>query len=169
MQSYKTMAMGVKFMYPFGRHDMGIGKKTRRVMILLIIALLLLNVVQFAVYRSTFTQDSKLKDTLIAQVRADITSARSLSAQLSRLGGSSTQRYLAEIRQYLYGVSQLNGLTGQIFGGGQRLVPQDTVTEAVAAVDACEARLQEALAIDTPMAELQQALAALKEAADALL
>ncbi|MCL1963521.1 MAG: hypothetical protein FWF69_00465 [Firmicutes bacterium] len=155
-------------MYPFGSRERGISLKTRDILIITICALLLLNVLQLILIRSSGTRDAELRSALVAFVRADVDHANAIAAQLSRTGGTNTQRYLAETRQYLYGLTQLNSLTSVLFGRGQTPLPQSMVDKAMNAVDACEARRQEGLALDAPLFDLGQYLKELSNAAAAL-
>lgn len=155
-------------MYPFNWREKGTSKKTRDILIIAVAVLLILNVAQFILYRSTATRDSILRDAIVSQAGSDINSAVSAASNVARTGGSNTQRLLSEIRQYLYSVTRLNQMTEMLFGGGQMVVPQDTVDAAVAALDACEAKQQAAAALDVPLSELWQTLGELRQAVDAL-
>ena len=150
-------------MQRFGSRERGVSLLVRDILIIIICLLVILNVVQFAVTRTSAIRDAELRNTLVELVRADIESARSVAAQLSRTGGTSSQRSLAETRQYLYGITQLNAMTSALYRGGQ-VAPQATVDKAMEAVDACEARRQEGLAMDTPLSELWQLLSEISEA-----
>ncbi len=155
-------------MYSYRRQPEGVSRKTRDILILVICVLVVLNALQLFNYQTTMSRSVALRETLVARVRQDIVSARSIAPQLSRSGGSNTRRWLSQTRQYLYGITQLNELTETIFGGGQKLVPQSAVDAAIAAVDSCEALEQEGVAFDTPMNELWKQLDTLQAAADAL-
>lgn len=155
-------------MYPFGSRERGVSRRTRDILIILLCLFVLLNVAQYVFYRATGTRDADLRTALVTRVRADLDAARTTAMQFSRIGGSTTQRLLAETRQYLYGVKQLNELTSLIFGGGQMLVPQATVDAAIKLIETCESRAASGQTIDTPMSELWQTLGTLQEAASLL-
>jgi len=155
-------------MYRSTLRAQGISRKTRDMMLILLGLLLVGNIVQFALGLSSTGRDAQLRNVLVSRVKSDVSNALNISSQLSRTGGSNTQRFLGEIRQYLYGATQLNEMTNSLYGNGQMLVPQTTIDNAIRAVDECESRRQEGLALDTPLTELWQLMNELAMAAEAL-
>lgn len=155
-------------MYSFSRKTEGVSRKLRDILIILICILLIINVVQFFNYQTTMTRSVALRNTLVSRVRQDIAAARSVAPQMSRSGGSNTYRWLAQTRQYLYGITQLNELTTALFGDRQMLVPQEEVNIGMTAVDNCITQMQEGLAIDTPLSMLWKQLDILNEKAGLL-
>lgn len=98
---------------------------------------------------------------------ATIESAQGLSTQLSRTGGTTTTQQLAQLRQYLYGLTQLNEMTAAIFGTGRRWCRKARSTQRwtpfPAANPACGRH-----AIDSQLSTLRAQLATLAEYAAAL-
>ena len=155
-------------MYPFGRHDRGISRRTRDLLVLAVVVLFLPNLVQLIVHGAGSSLDATVRETFIAQARSDIESAQGLSTQLSRTGGTTTTQQLAQLRQYLYGLTQLNEMTAAIFGTGRALVPQSEVDATLDTVSSCESSLQAGHAIDSQLSTLRAQLATLAEYAAAL-
>lgn len=146
-------------MYPFGRRNDTLSRKARDILILMVCVLALLNALQFILHRSTATNDSSLRAQYISQARSEIESARTAASQLLRTGGSNTLKLLAQTRQHVYAINQLNDLSNTLRGG--RLVAEDPLDLTFRALDACEERLLAGLAIDTPLADLHAQLEAI--------
>lgn len=155
-------------MYLFNRREKGISRKTRDILILAICILLLLNITQFILGRSTGSRSDVIHQALIIRVRDNIDAALSVVPQLSRMGGSSTSKWLSMTRQYLYGITQINELSSVLLGMDSALVPSEAINAAVRAIDDCEFRLSSGNSMDTPLNELWNQLIFISESIAAM-
>lgn len=147
-------------LYPRGRYEHGVSKKTFEYAIIAIVLLGLLSL--FLIVRSvtSTTTDTDLSGVLTAQLRAEEESARLSAAQLSRYGGSTTMHLLAVTRQHVYAMSQLNTLGISLLGGP--LLPQALLDEALATLTACESLLHGGGTMDAQIATLWEQITAIQ-------
>lgn len=155
-------------MYMYRQNERGLTRRTRDLLIMAICALFVLNCVQYFMSRTSSERDSVIREMFIARVRSELDSARTNAAQISRMGSTNTYRLQAITRQHLYGISQLNDMTGTLLGNREALLPQDVVAAAIRSVDACSSRNLEGFASDEQLAELRVQLDQLALAAESL-
>lgn len=153
-------------MYGFRKEKRSMSKKTRDILILSLAAALVLDIALAVALLSTTTSDTKLSDTLVSYTRQNVSSAREAATQLSRTGSSYTTQLLAETRQYLYGLVQLNDLAEVLLGKG--MISQTDIEKAMNAVSGCESRTLAGQAMDEPLSELWTQINVLQAQAEAL-
>lgn len=103
--------------------------RMRVLAVLLVIALVGCGVLGVQYYRSARLEE-KTRQQLLSRVRSCCTDAKNLSEKLATSVQSNTASQLANIRQSVYAMDQLNATAIALFGEGGRLVP----TEAIAAL-----------------------------------
>ena len=139
-------------MYWFRKEKPGMSKKTRDILILALAAAVLLDIVLAVVLLSGSTSDTRLSDTLVSYSRNDVSSARTAATQLSRTGGSYTTQLLGDMKQYIYGVDQINLISQALLG--RKLYSQTAIDTALAAIEQCETKTLAGQAMDEPLAAL---------------
>lgn len=153
-------------MYWFRKEKPGMSKKTRDILILALAAAIILDAVLAAVLLSGSTSDTKLSDTLVSYSRSDVSNARATATQLSRNGGSYTTQLLGDMKQYLYGLDQINLLSQALLG--ELMYSQSAIDAAMTAVEQCETKTLAGQAMDEPLSELWTHINLLEQQAAAL-
>lgn len=124
---------------------------TFQLMVLAIVLLAVFCVILLFIAGANNTSDTRVHDVFVDQARAEFTKARESASQFSRTGGSNTQRLLAQTRQHLYALMQLNTLSTALIDNTKPLLVSDPINDAISNLDASEARLMEGKAIDEPL------------------
>ena len=127
-------------------------KKTRDILILALSIAVALDIVLAVVLLSGSTSDTKLSDTLISYSRTNVANARTTATQLSRTGSSYTTQMLGDMKQYIYGVDQINLLSQALLG--RKLYSQTAIDTALAAIEQCETKTRAGQAMDEPLSTL---------------
>ena len=139
-------------MYWFRKEKPAMSKKTRAILILALSIAVALDIVLAVVLLSGSTSDTKLSDTLISYSRTNVANARTTATQLSRTGSSYTTQMLGDMKQYIYGVDQINLLSQALLG--RKLYSQTAIDTALAAIEQCETKTLAGQAMDEPLAAL---------------
>lgn len=139
-------------MYWFRKEKPAMSKKTRDILILALSIAVALDIVLAVVLLSGSTSDTKLSDTLISYSRTNVANARTTATQLSRTGSSYTTQMLGDMKQYIYGVDQINLLSQALLG--QKLYSQTAIDTALAAIEQCETKTLAGQAMDEPLSTL---------------
>ena len=139
-------------MYWFRKEKPGMSKKTRDILILALSIAVALDIVLAVVLLSGSTSDTKLSDTLISYSRTNVANARTTATQLSRTGSSYTTQMLGDMKQYIYGVDQINLLSQALLG--RKLYSQTAIDTALAAIEQCETKTLAGQAMDEPLSTL---------------
>ena len=139
-------------MYWFRKEKPAMSKKTRDILILALSIAVALDIVLAVVLLSGSTSDTKLSDTLISYSRTNVANARTTATQLSRTGSSFTTQMLGDMKQYIYGVDQINLLSQALLG--RKLYSQTAIDTALAAIEQCETKTLAGQAMDEPLAAL---------------
>ena len=127
-------------------------KKTRDILILALSVAVALDIVLAIVLLSGSTSDTKLSDTLISYSRTNVANARTTATQLSRTGSSYTTQMLGDMKQYIYGVDQINLISQALLG--RKLYSQTAIDAALEAIEQCETKTLAGQAMDEPLATL---------------
>ena len=125
-------------MYWFRKEKPAMSKKTRDILILALSIAVALDIVLAVVLLSGSTSDTKLSDTLISYSRTNVANARTTATQLSRTGSSYTTQMLGDMKQYIYGVDQINLISQALLG--RKLYSQTAIDTALAAIEQCETK-----------------------------
>lgn len=120
--------------------------------------LFVLCVALLALWLGGSTPDNRVSDVLHQQAVAEYQSASSNALLLSRTGGSNTWQQLAQTRQHLYALTQLNQLASSLLDAQQQVAPQDAIDGALASLAECETLLLAGRAIDGPLTTLRAQL-----------
>lgn len=139
-------------MYWFRKEKPAMSKKTRDILILALSIAVALDIVLAVVLLSGSTSDTKLSDTLISYSRTNVANARTTATQLSRTGSSYTTQMLGDMKQYIYGVDQINLLSQVLLG--RKLYSQTAIDTALAAIEQCETKTLAGQAMDEPLSTL---------------
>ena len=139
-------------MYWFRKEKPAMSKKTRDILILALSIAVALYIVLAVVLLSGSTSDTKLSDTLISYSRTNVANARTTATQLSRTGSSYTTQMLGDMKQYIYGVDQINLLSQALLG--RKLYSQTAIDTALAAIEQCETKTLAGQAMDEPLSTL---------------
>lgn len=139
-------------MYWFRKEKPAMSKKTRDILILALSIAVALDIVLAVVLLSGSTSDTKLSDTLISYSRTNVANARTTATQLSRTGSSYTTQMLGDMKQYIYGVDQINLLSQALLG--RKLYSQTAIDTALAAIEQCETKTLAGQAMDEPISTL---------------
>ena len=139
-------------MYWFRKEKPAMSKKTRDILILALSIAVALDIVLAIVLLSGSTSDTKLSDTLISYSRTNVANARTTATQLSRTGSSYTTQMLGDMKQYIYGVDQINLLSQALLG--RKLYSQTAIDTALAAIEQCETKTLAGQAMDEPLSTL---------------
>lgn len=144
----------------------GWSNQQRHFTILLVVAIagIVTSLILGGILVTSSTSDAALHDILYARARLEESSAREITARLSRTGGTNTQHQLALLRQHLYALEQLNALSDSLLTRDKTFVPSDLITQAVSHVDRCETLLLTGQAIDSPMMDLRSVLSEIEAA-----
>ena len=139
-------------MYWFRKEKPAMSKKTRDILILALSIAVALDIVLAIVLLSGSTSDTKLSDTLISYSRTNVANARTTATQLSRTGSSYTTQMLGDMKQYIYGVDQINLISQALLG--RKLYSQTAIDAALEAIEQCETKTLAGRAMDEPLATL---------------
>ena len=139
-------------MYWFRKEKPAMSKKTRDILILALSIAVALDIVLAVVLLSGSTSDTKLSDTLISYSRTNVANARTTATQLSRTGSSYTTQMLGDMKQYIYGVDQINLLSQALLG--RKLYSQTAIDTALVAIEQCETKTLAGQAMDEPLSTL---------------
>ena len=139
-------------MYWFRKEKPAMSKKTRDILILALSIAVALDIVLAVVLLSGSTSDTKLSDTLISYSITNGANARTTATQLSRTGSSYTTQMLGDMKQYIYGVDQINLLSQALLG--RKLYSQTAIDTALAAIEQCETKTLAGQAMDEPLSTL---------------
>ena len=139
-------------MYWFRKEKPAMSKKTRDILILALSVAVALDIVLAIVLLSGSTSDTKLSDTLISYSRTNVANARTTATQLSRTGSSYTTQMLGDMKQYTYGVDQINLISQALLG--RKLYSQTAIDAALEAIEQCETKTLAGQAMDEPLATL---------------
>lgn len=139
-------------MYWFRKEKPAMSKKTRDILILALSIAVALDIVLAVVLLSGSTSDTKLSDTLISYSRTNVANARTTATQLSRTGSSYTTQMLGDMKQYIYGVDQINLISQALLG--RKLYSQTAIDTALAAIEQCETKTLAGQAMDEPLSTL---------------
>ena len=78
-------------------------------------------------WRQTAAQNDRSRQALVARVRSCCTDAKNLAEKLSTSVQSNTALQLANIRQGIYAMDQLNTVSVSLYGEGGRIVPAEAL------------------------------------------
>ncbi|MBR6787586.1 MAG: hypothetical protein IKM26_06675 [Clostridia bacterium] len=93
-------------------------------------------VVLGGLYASAATYRSKSRDQIEHRILSDLTNARTLAERLTSSVQSNTASTLAQIRQYVYSLDQLNAMAISLDGESSRIVPADAIDALYQDLDA---------------------------------
>lgn len=93
-------------------------------------------VVLGGMYASAATYRSKSRDHIEHRIMSDLTNARTLAERLTSSVQSNTAATLAQIRQYVYSLDQLNAMAIVLDGESSRIVPADAIDALYQDLDA---------------------------------
>ena len=111
--------------------------RLRNTIIAVILVLSLAGCIFFgSMYGSAATYRSRSRDQITYRVMSDLTNARSLAERLTSSVQSNTPIQLAQIRQYVYSMDQMNSLAIQLDGESGRIVPADAISALYEDIDA---------------------------------
>ena len=139
-------------MYWFRKEKPAMSKKTRDILILALSIAVALDIVLAVVLLSGSTSDTKLSDTLMSYSRTNVANARTTATQLSRTGSSYTTQMLGDMKQYIYGVDQINLISQALLG--RKLYSQTAIDTALAAIEQCETKTLAGQVMDEPLSTL---------------
>ena len=94
------------------------------VLVISLIACILLS----GMYASAAHYRATARDRIEGAIMSDLTNARTLAERLPNSVQSNTATMLSQIRQYIYGIDQMNNLAIRLDGEGGRIVPSDAVS-----------------------------------------
>ena len=87
-------------------------------------------------YASAGTYRSRSRDQINHRIMSDLTNARTLAERLTSSVQSNTAATLAQIRQYVYAMDQLNAMAISLDGEGGRIIPADAIDALYQDLDA---------------------------------
>ena len=117
------------------RQNMTNIKMRSRILALLLVLALAGCVVFGVLYVRQGGFESRARQSLGNRVRACCTDAKNLAEKLPSSVQANTASSLANIRQYVYAMDQLNATALQLFGEGGRLVPAEALTALYEDID----------------------------------
>ncbi|MBQ9196157.1 MAG: hypothetical protein IJ157_02850 [Clostridia bacterium] len=86
-------------------------------------------------WRQADAQNSKTMQSLLARVRSCCADAKTLTEKLSTSVQSNTAMQLANIRQGIYAMDQLNTVAISLYGESGRIVPQEALNALYEDID----------------------------------
>ncbi|MBR5231525.1 MAG: hypothetical protein IKW00_04685 [Clostridia bacterium] len=111
--------------------------RLRNTIIVIVLVLSLAGCILFgSMYGSAAAYRSRSRDQIVYRVMSDLTNARSLAERLTSSVQSNTPIQLAQIRQYVYSMDQMNSLAIQLDGESGRIVPADAISALYEDIDA---------------------------------
>lgn len=150
------------------RYDRGVKRSTFELMVgglaVLGAAVLILSIILM----TSSTSDSTLRDTLVKAAVEQDGLARTAASQISRIGGSEAWQMIAQTRQHIYALQEVNELTMVLLGRSQPLVPEAALETAMRYLEDCERVLLQGNTIDTQLSLLWSQLDIVAEAVSAL-
>ena len=81
-----------------------------------------------SLYASAGTYRARSRDQISHRVMSDLTNARTLAERLTSSVQSNTAATLAQIRQYVYAMDQLNTIAITLDGESGRIIPADAIS-----------------------------------------
>lgn len=140
----------------------GLSRKSRDVLVLIILVLLVCVIVMGSLYARAIVRDRRVHDMLIGSGGSELDEAVQSVVNLSRGGGSNTTVQIARLRQHLYAVDKFNEIALSLYGRVGGLAEDGQIAKALEYVSACEARLVKGQAIDESLHQLRGILETLK-------
>lgn len=118
------------------------GKKTRRLLYVIIFVLIIALVgVSLAYVRSNKVSEAT-GDALIARAMSEAAAAQNAVYRLTQSSGTNTTVLLAAVRSHIYALQSLNTLTANIYGPGTVLADASLLAACTATLDECDTRIQ---------------------------
>ena len=118
------------------------GKKTRRLLYVIIFVLVIALVgVSLAYVRSNKVSEAT-GDALIARAMSEAAAAQNAVYRLTQSSGTNTTVLLAAVRSHIYALQSLNTLTANIYGPGTVLADASLLAACTATLDECDTRIQ---------------------------
>lgn len=105
-----------------GRHRL-----RNAILMALLILSLLACITLGSLYGSAATYRSRSRAQIESSIMSDLTNARTLAERLTNSVQSNTTTTLAQIRQYVYSIDQMNALAIKLDGEAGRIVPEDAI------------------------------------------
>jgi hypothetical protein len=133
----------------------GVSKKTRDVLILLILMLVLAMLIIGTLFVNTLNRDKEISNALLSDSLKELNEAASAITKLSRVGGSFTTIQIGTIREHLYAASRLLNITQKVYGDNSAIQKQAEIMQALAYVSECEERLTRGQSIDQQLLQLR--------------
>ena len=115
-----------------------------RILLVAVVILLAVTVVLAVMTVSATTMVRKSRDQYKQAMSSNVASALSVANQMDSVTISTTSQRLGVIRQYVYGIEQVNRLSAQLFGENGRYVPDDAFTALYRDLDNYETIVQSA-------------------------
>ncbi len=115
-----------------------------RILLVAVVILLAATVVLAVMTVSATTMVRKSRDQYKQAMSSNVASALSVANQMDSVTISTTSQRLGVIRQYVYGIEQVNRLSAQLFGENGRYVPDDAFTALYRDLDNYETIVQSA-------------------------
>ena len=133
----------------------GLSKKTRDILVLVILILVLCMLLVGILYVNAARRDKRVSNALLEESLNEINDALNSILRLSRVGGSFTTMQMGEVREHLYAASRMVGVVQRMYGVGGLLETQGSIEEALRYVAECEDRLVKGQSIDNQLLQLR--------------
>ena len=109
------------------RHTMA-NYRLKNTVIAVILVFALVGCILFgSLYASAASYRTRSRDQISHRIMSDLPNARTLAERLTSSVQSNTASTLAQIRQYVYAMDQLNNMAISLDGEGSRIIPADAI------------------------------------------
>lgn len=157
----------------YQRYPRGGGRRTQthrshNYALAIIIVLVILCIALGVGYLSARGVGLNTREALMDKALNEVSQGRQRAYQVSQTGGSSTYNMLGLVRQHVYSTRVLNELCSSIYGSGNILIDESSITRCVEAIDQCESNLATGSSIASAYTDLRDAIDALYQEAASL-
>ena len=120
-------------------------RKNKRLIRLLLVIIFILTIALAAVsfvYVRSRTQSDTTSEALLARAVSEAGSAQTAVYRLTQSSGTNTMSLLSTIRSHIYALQCINTIAGNIYGPGTLLADAQLLSDCIAIITDCEAKMQ---------------------------
>lgn len=140
-------------------------KMRRRMSILLVLTLVLaIACISLGIaYGRAANANVNTSKILVAKAQNEVSNAKTRAYQLTQASSSSVAAMVAQVRQHVYALHQINELTTGIYGGRQVFIDETLLTTCDEFLNECDAKIQGGSSLSVTFVNLRDAIDALYE------
>lgn len=140
-------------------------KMRRRMSILLVLTLVLaIACISLSIaYAKAASANANTSAILVAKAQNEISNAKTRAYQLTQTSSSTVSAMIAQVRQHIYALHQINELTTGIFGGSQVFIDETLLSTCDTYLNECDTKIQGGYVLSDTFVLLRDTIDALYE------